>query len=96
MSDVTIDTNHVTVHNFDMTIDRKYVTKDDDFYVMVDSKEVTEIMWHLAFAPCELTCHNKHMTVGRFDVIICKEVSGSKKGTRKGIRCHVSRMGIKS
>ena len=26
---MTIDTNHVTVNDFDVTIDRKYVTKDD-------------------------------------------------------------------
>ena len=29
MSYVTIDTNHVTVNDFDVTIDRKYVTKDN-------------------------------------------------------------------
>ena len=29
MSYVTIDTNHVTVYDFDVTIDRKCVTKDD-------------------------------------------------------------------
>ena len=42
MNYVMIDTNHVTIDDFDVIIDRKYITKDDTYAnvdVVVDTKE---------------------------------------------------------
>ena len=63
MNCVTTDTNHVMINEFDVMIDRKYVTKDDTYVTVsmlrLTLKGVTEIIWHLTFAPC----HDEHVTM---------------------------------
>ena len=64
---MTIDTNHVMVHDFNVTIDRNYMTKDDAG-ATTSMWDVTEIIWYLTFAPC--------------DVMINNLLQGSEKGIR--------------
>ena len=55
---MTIDINNVMVHDFDgMDGSQKLCNKRryryNNFYVTVDTKDATEIMWCLTFAPCD-------------------------------------------